>query len=564
MKRIIHIAAMAAALLALAACSSARPSPGAPPPGQPASNQGPYPYAAPPADAKMAEMPSSSTAKGMAESPPPGSMQRSDQSAPAAVTGDDAEADMASESYASLPENAFKPAAKSPLSTFSIDVDTASYANARRYIEDGYLPPPEAVRIEEMVNYFDYSHPDPEKGPIGVRSEIASCPWAPGHRLLMVGVQARRVPMESLPAANFVFLLDVSGSMSDPDKLPLLQKAFTMLVDQLRPQDTVAITVYAGAAGTVLEPTSGDKKAKILAALDGLSAGGSTAGGAGIKLAYSLARKNLKPGGNNRVILATDGDFNVGTTNDNELNKLIETYRKDGIYLTVLGFGTGNVKDSRMETLADKGQGNYAYIDSVLEARKVLVTQMGGTLLTVAKDVKIQVEFNQAAVKAYRLIGYENRMLATRDFEDDTKDAGEIGAGHTVTALYELIPASSAEAVPPGADPQERTEKPTVTDWAGPETARVRIRFKAPESERSELLEFRANDGNSEFGQASTDFRFAGSVAAFGLVLRGSINKGTADFDMILAIAKQALGRDLNGYRAGFIELVGKAKALKR
>ncbi len=473
------------------------------------------------------------------------------------------------ESYASLPENAFKPAKKSPLSTFSIDVDTASYANARRYIGSGALPPPEAVRIEEFVNYFDYAHPDPTDGPIGVRSEIASCPWAPDHRLLMIGVQAKRVPIETLPPANFVFLLDVSGSMSDEDKLPLLKKAFAMLVEQLRPQDTVAITVYAGAAGVALPPTSGDRKAKILDTLDSLESGGSTAGGEGIRLAYKLAKENLKPKGNNRVILATDGDFNVGVTDETELLKLIETYRKDGIYLSILGFGTGNVKDSRMEAIADKGQGNYSYIDSALEARKVLVTQMGGTLLTVGKDVKIQVEFNPDAVKAYRLLGYENRMLASKDFADDTKDAGEIGAGHTVTALYELIPAASAEAVPPGVDPQERAEKPTVSDWAQAESARVRIRYKEPESETSKLLEFAALErngafGQADFGQASSDFRFAASVASFGLVLRNSAYAGSSSFASVADIAKNALGRDSNGYRAGFLELVKAAAALKR
>ncbi|MFH1532099.1 MAG: von Willebrand factor type A domain-containing protein, partial [Pseudomonadota bacterium] len=345
------------------------------------------------------------------------------------------------EEYAKVDENVFKKAVDNPLSTFSIDVDTASYSNVRRFLRDGRLPPQDAVRIEELVNYFTYDYPAPTgETPFSVTTELSACPWAPKHHLLMVGLQGRKVDTSEMPKSNLVFLMDVSGSMNSPDKLPLLKSAFRLLVDNLRAEDRVAIVVYAGAAGIVLPSTTGNDKPKILEAIERLRAGGSTAGGAGIKMAYRIAKENLVEGGNNRVILATDGDFNVGASSTGALTRMVEEKRKDGIFLTVLGFGRGNTKDSRMEALADKGNGNYAYIDSVQEAKKVLVTEMGGTLLTIAKDVKIQVEFNPAKVAEYRLIGYENRILAKEDFADDTKDAGELGAGHTVTALSDIDP----------------------------------------------------------------------------------------------------------------------------
>lgn len=357
------------------------------------------------------------------------------------------------EQYDHIKKKGFVRARRKPLSTFSIDVDTASYANVRRFLREGRLPPADAVRIEELINYFDYEYGDPPADqPFSITTEMSDCPWKQGHRLAHIALRSKPIATENLPPNSLVFLLDVSGSMSSHDKLPLLKKALALLIDQLRPQDRVAIVVYAGAAGLVLDPTHGSEKEKMLRAIDALQAGGSTAGGAGIQLAYKLARESFMEGGNNRVTLATDGDFNVGVSSDGELVKIIEREREHGVFLTVLGFGTGNLKDSKMEKLADHGNGNYAYIDSLLEGRKVLVEQMGGTLLTVAKDVKLQVEFNPTKVKAYRLIGYENRRLRDEEFNDDKKDASDLGAGHSVTALYEIIPADSDEPVP-GVDP---------------------------------------------------------------------------------------------------------------
>lgn len=344
------------------------------------------------------------------------------------------------EEYGRITENEFLAAVNNPLSTFSIDVDTASYSNVRRFINQGQLPPADAVRIEELINYFKYKYPEPDGDePFSISAELAACPWEPAHKLVHIGLQGKRIPLANAPANNLVFLIDTSGSMDSPDKLPLLKSAFKLLTDQLREQDRVAIVVYAGSAGLVLPSTSGSDKKTILSAIDKLEAGGSTAGGAGIDLAYEVARTSFIPSANNRVILATDGDFNVGVSSDGDLLRLIEREREAGVFLTVLGFGAGNIKDSKMELLADKGNGNYAYVDTIHEARKMLVSGLGGTLNTIAKDVKVQVEFNPANVQAYRLIGYENRLMRAEEFNDDKKDAGELGAGHSVTALYEII-----------------------------------------------------------------------------------------------------------------------------
>jgi Ca-activated chloride channel family protein len=447
-------------------------------------------------------------------------------------------APMNTEAYHHIVDNAFQAVADTPLSTFSIDVDTASYANVRRFLRERQLPPPDAVRIEELVNYFHFDYPAPEDGtPFAVTSHVAACPWSRNHRLVLLGLQARRLPDGQIPPRNLVFLLDVSGSMNEPNKLPLVKAAMGLLVDQLSEQDRISIVVYAGASGLVLPPTSGDRKGEIRAAIDALEAGGSTAGGAGIQLAYTTAREAFIEGGVNRVVLATDGDFNVGITSEGDLARLIEQKRKTGVSLSVLGFGMGNLKDSMMEMLADKGNGNYAYVDTLAEARKVLVTEAASTLVTVAKDVKLQVEFNPAAVAAYRLIGYENRVLADADFSDDAKDAGDIGAGHSVTALYEVVPAAAA------------------TD----ELMTVKLRYKEPDGETSRLLAVAVKDGSET---DSADVRFAAAVAAFGMLLRDSEHKGTASFADVLELAHQGQGADPGGYRAEFIQLVESARAL--
>ena len=469
------------------------------------------------------------------------------------------------EGYDAIAENAFRGVKEAPLSTFSIDVDTASYANVRRILNEDRLPPKDAVRIEELLNYFPYSYAGPQgRHPFAVHSEVSAAPWNGAHRLVRIGVQGRRLATKSLPPNNLVFLLDVSGSMHSADKLPLLKRSLAMLVQELRPQDRVAIAVYAGAAGLVLPPTSGSQQNRILAALEGLQAGGSTAGGAGIKLAYRIARDTFMKGGNNRVILATDGDFNVGQSSDGELVDIIEKQRKSGVYLTVLGFGTGNYQDAKMQKLADHGNGNHAYIDSLLEARKVLVSEMGGTLLTIAKDVKIQVEFNPAFVKGYRLIGYENRMLKARDFNDDKKDAGELGAGHSVTALYEIIPAGSTE--PLVAVDRLKYQAVAITDAAHTtgEIMTVKLRYKHPKEHKSVLLSRPVLDRHVDIDATSDDFRFAASVAEFGLLLRNSAHKGAASYRAVEARARRALGQDEAGYRHDFVKLVQKAAALKR
>ena len=470
------------------------------------------------------------------------------------------------ESYAGINENEFKSVGDAPLSTFSIDVDRASYANVRRFIQDGQRPPADAVRIEEMINYFPYQWGDVAgEHPFAVTTEVTQAPWKPEHRLVRIGLHAESIDTENLPPSNLVFLLDVSGSMSSQDKLPLLKTAFTLLVDQVREQDRVAIVVYAGAAGLVLPSTPGSEKDEILAALEKLQAGGSTAGGAGIKLAYDVASKNFIEGGNNRVILATDGDFNVGASSDEAMVKLIEKERESGTFLTVLGFGTGNLKDSKMEQIADHGNGNFAYIDGLLEARKVLVEEMGGTLLTLAKDVKLQIEFNPARVAGYRLIGYENRLLADEDFNDDTKDAGELGAGHTVTALYEVVPAGVG--MPGGSvDPLRYQDRPDPPEPAiapsefADEMMYVKVRYKDPDGDRSKLLQQPVFD---RIDTPSGDFRFAAAVAGFGMLLRDSEHAGALTLDDIVGLAEAGRGDDPRGYRGEFIRLVETARDIK-
>ncbi len=467
------------------------------------------------------------------------------------------------ESYAHIDENDFKLVNASPLSTFSIDVDRASYANVRRFIQDGERPPVDAVRIEEMINYFPYEWGDVAgEHPFAVAAEVWEAPWKREHRLVRIGLHAQSVDTEDLPPGNLVFLLDVSGSMDHPDKLPLLKKAFTLLVDQLRPEDRVAIVVYAGAAGLVLPSTPGDRQGEILAALERLEAGGSTAGGAGLKLAYETAREHFVDGGNNRVILATDGDFNVGASSDGEMVRLIEKERESGVFLTVLGFGTGNLKDSKMEQIADHGNGNFHYVDGLLEARKVLVEEMGGTLLTLAKDVKLQIEFNPARVAGYRLIGYENRLLADEDFNDDTKDAGELGAGHTVTALYEVVPAGSAVPGDPDVDAlryQPQADDPPPSDFEG-EMLYVKVRYKDPGGSKSKLLERAVADRSAT---PSTDFRFAAAVAGFGMLLRDSEHSGILTLDDVVTLAEEGKGDDPRGYRGEFIRLVEATRDLR-
>ncbi len=466
------------------------------------------------------------------------------------------------ESYDRIYGNAFLAVGANPLSTFSIDVDRASYSNVRRFIRGGQLPPKDAVRIEELINYFTYDYPDPTGDhPFSVTTEVATAPWNPLHKLVRIGLQGERIAAGQLPPSNLVFLIDVSGSMQSAAKLPLLKSAFRLLVNELREDDRVAMVVYAGAAGLVLPPTSGDQKDRILDAIEALEAGGSTAGGAGLELAYRQAVESYVEGGNNRVILATDGDFNVGPSSDGEMVRLIEERRELGVFLTVLGFGTGNLKDSKMEKLADKGNGNYAYIDNLLEAKKVLVTELGGTLFTIAKDVKLQVEFNPERVAAYRLIGYENRLLQDEDFTDDKKDAGDIGAGHSVTALYEIVPVGVETTVEiRGLDSlryQATALRPRAAE--SPELLFVKVRYKAPDAAASQLLEHAVRD---DAHSPSHDFMFASAVAEFGMLLRDSEYKGDATFEDVIARAKQARGDDAGGYRGEFIQMAETAERL--
>ena len=463
------------------------------------------------------------------------------------------------EQYAEIEVNPVIAAAEQPVSTFSVDVDTGAYSNVRRFLTQGSLPPTDAVRIEEFINYFDYDYPRPEslERPFSVNTEIATAPWNSQRWLLQVGLKGFEVPFEQIPASNLVFLLDVSGSMMEPNKLPLVKTALKMAVEQMRPQDRIAIVVYAGAAGLVLPSTPASEKATIIAALDALEAGGSTNGGEGIQLAYQVAREHLVEGGVNRVILATDGDFNVGLVDQQDLEDLIERERKSGIALTTLGFGQGNYHDETAERLADLGNGNHAYIDSEREARKVLVQELGANLLTIAKDVKIQIEFNPAVVAEYRLIGYENRMLAREDFNNDAVDAGEIGAGHTVTALYELTPVGSeATRLPP-----LRYADADAAKGQADEIAFLKLRFKQPDADQSELIE-QAIARPAQIGQGSVQLQFAAAVAAFGEALRGGKYLDGFSYAKIAQLARRAEGKDPYGFHAEFVELVNCAASL--
>jgi Ca-activated chloride channel family protein len=467
------------------------------------------------------------------------------------------------ERYGRIEENDFLGVSQNPLSTFSIDVDTASYAVVRRFLNQGQLPPANAVRIEELLNYFPYAYAEPNGNePFSVGVEIASCPWSPTHRLARIGLKGRDARRDARRGTNLVFLIDVSGSMQEPDKLPLLKSSLGLLVDQLGANDDVAIVVYAGASGLVLPSTPASRRSEIRAALDSLEAGGSTNGGEGLRLAYRTAREHFLEGGVNRIILATDGDFNVGVTDHGELLRLVEDEAKRGIALTTLGFGMGNYKDDTLELLADRGNGNYAYIDDLKEARKVLVEQVGGTLVTIAKDVKIQVEFNPAVVGAYRLIGYENRMLRKEDFNDDRKDAGEIGSGHTVTALYELVPGGMAADLPSVDALKYQTHVEEKRDAASAEAFTVKLRYKEPDGEKSRLLSVPVVDSGVTMSGASEDLRFAASVAAFGMVLRNSPHKGSASLDLAARLATEGMGADAGGYRRSFLDLVEKARPL--
>lgn len=473
--------------------------------------------------------------------------------------------------YEHFEENPFLPAATNPLSTFSIDVDTASYANVRRMLNAGSKPPKDAVRIEEMVNYFNYDYPQPAgRDPFSINLEVAGCPWTPAHRLVRIGLKGRESASDKRGASNLVFLLDVSGSMDPADRLPLVKQAMRLLVDKLTENDRVAIVVYAGGSGLVLPSTTGDHKEQIVQALEDLQAGGSTNGAAGIELAYQVAAEHFIKGGVNRVILATDGDFNVGVTSQGELVRLAQEKAQGGVFLTVLGVGNDNLKDSTMQKIADKANGNYAYLDSLDEARKVLVQQMNGTLVTIAKDVKVQVEFNPARVASYRLLGYEKRMLRKEDFNNDKIDAGEIGAGHTVTALYEVVMRGSASdpsaSVPPVDALKYSSPDPMAVTSSypnpSPDLLTVKVRYKQPDGDKSELLERSLADNGKTFAQASPDFRFAAAVAEFGMILRGSPHQGDATLASVLNWAGDARGSDANGYRAGFIDLAHKAQAL--
>ncbi len=466
------------------------------------------------------------------------------------------------EGYAYTPENDYKAVSNDPLSTFSIDVDAASYTNTRRFINNGSLPPVDAVRIEEFINYFSYNYEKPAKeDPFSITTEYDTCPWNQKHQLLHVGLQGKRYDFNEMQAMNLVFLVDVSGSMGDQNKLPLLKRSFELLTKKLRAKDKISIVVYAGAAGLVLPATPGNDAKTILNAFNQLNAGGSTAGGEGINLAYKIAKENFIENGINRVILATDGDFNIGASSDAEMTRLIEEKRNDGIFITVLGFGMGNYKDSKMETIADKGNGNYFYIDNLEEARKTLVTQLDGTLNTIAKDVKIQIEFNPDKVKAYRLIGYVNRKLNNEDFNDDKKDAGELGAGHTVTALYEIIPANSDEEITSSVDKlRYQTSNSNTSPKGNNEIATVKLRYKLPNASTSKLLTHYLSEEQTKF--KSENFQFSAAVAGFGMLLSQSSYSNKMTYKNIIEWASAAKGNDTEGYRSEFIQLVKMAELL--
>ncbi|MFO7369875.1 MAG: von Willebrand factor type A domain-containing protein, partial [Bacteroidales bacterium] len=463
--------------------------------------------------------------------------------------------DFNTEGYSAIHENGFKSPLREPLSTFSIDVDAASYSNVRRFINEGQKPVTDAVRIEEMINYFDYDYPQPKgEHPFSIVYELGTCPWNKDNKLLHIGLQGEKMSTAEVPPSNLVFLIDVSGSMNSPNKLPLLIKAMKLLVSQLRPEDRVAMVVYAGSSGLVLPSTPGNQKEKINAALERLQAGGSTAGSAGLKLAYEVAEENFMKEGNNRIILATDGDFNVGPSSNAEMERMIETYRNKGIFISVTGFGMGNYKDDKMEIIADKGNGNYNYIDNLMEAKKVFVNEFSSTLYTIAKDVKIQIEFNPAYVKEYRLVGYENRLLNEEDFDNDKKDAGELGAGHTVTALYEIVPADGKGDQTRQLKYQQSEVLPKAS--VANELATIKFRYKKPDSDKSILMTETIPHTALSLAKTSDNFRFSAAVAGFGMLLRNSEFKGSITYDEVLSMARGSKGVDKDGYRSEFIRLV--------
>lgn len=469
------------------------------------------------------------------------------------------------EQYGSISENTFKRPLDEALSTFSVDVDRAGYSNVRRFINQGQIPPKEAIRIEEMINYFNYNYEQPKgTDPLAMHTRLTECPWNQEHQVLHIGMQAKEIAIDKLPASNLVFLIDVSGSMSSQNKLPLLKSSFKLLLHQLRPKDRVAIVTYAGRAGVLLKSTPASEKAAIVAAIESLGAGGSTAGEAGIKTAYSIAKQHFIKDGNNRVILASDGDFNVGISSNDGLQSLIEKERKSGVFLSVLGFGMGNYKDEYMETLADKGNGNYAYVDNIQEARKVFVHEFGGTLFTLAKDVKLQIEFNPAYVQAYRLIGYENRLLNKEDFNDDTKDAGEIGSGHVVTALYEIIPVGSKSQFATTVDALKyQDQMQRNKGLKNNELATIKFRYKKPDEDRSQRIVTNVSPTVLRLLKQDSDVQFSLAVAQFGMLLRESKYAVEGSYDQVVAMAKSARGEDKEGYRSEFIRLVNAVKVLQ-
>lgn len=494
-----------------------------------------------------------------------GSLRETSLAKTSIVVAEDSYDRMHAEEYGSISENGFKQVIESPLSTFSVDVDAAAYSNMRRFINRGELPPSDAIRTEELVNYFSYNYPKPNgNDPVAITLEAGTCPWNKAHQLVRIGLKAKEIPSDNLPSSNLVFLIDVSGSMFGPTRLDLVKSSLKLLVNNLRDKDKVSIVVYAGAAGIKLEATPGNDKQKIREAIDELTSGGSTAGGEGIKLAYKVAKENFMPKGNNRIILCTDGDFNVGVSSVDGLEKLIEQERKSGVFLTVLGYGMGNYKDNKVQTLAEKGNGNHAYIDNLQEANRVLVNEFGATLHTVAKDVKLQIEFNPEKVQAYRLIGYESRLLKDEDFNNDAKDAGDLGAGHTVTAFYEVIPTGVKNDYVGKIDDlkyQKKNTKASSTTGSN-ELLTVKLRYKEPDKEVSKKMERALVDNNKD--NVSKDFRFAAAVAMFGQLMRESDFIGDATYDTAIELAKEGLDNDDKGYRREFIRLAESAKGLSQ